>query len=70
MSFEVGADEFFNRCDDCGRFNCCCEEEYWECYGGGFDPENIEHLCQNCFKHEALINGICGMCSELEPYLI
>lgn len=34
-----------------------------------YDERNAEYLCIKCGR-EAIINGLCGMCSELHPELM
>ena len=31
---------------------------------------NAEHVCVKCGEREAIINNVCGMCSELHPYTV
>jgi hypothetical protein len=40
-----------------------CDEDFVE----GFDPTDIEQVCRICLRHEAILCGLCAMCSELHP---
>lgn len=31
---------------------------------------DAERICVKCGKREAIINRVCGMCSELHPYMV
>lgn len=55
----------FCSCDmpDCS----ICGDDYGD---DDFDLTNIEHLCGQCLRNEAIMSGLCGMCSELYPHLI
>lgn len=32
--------------------------------------QDAERICVKCGKREAIINRVCGMCSELHPYMV
>lgn len=49
-------------CDEIGGEESLDEEEY-------FDEPSAEFLCIRCGR-EAIINRLCGMCSELHPELM
>lgn len=61
-----------------GQFCLVCTQR--EENGGEYDDEDfdeaenyelsVEHTCVKCLKREAIINHVCGMCSELYPYMV
>ncbi len=42
------------------------DEMYFE-YDDEIDENDAEYLCIKCGTREAIINRLCGMCSELHP---
>lgn len=36
-------------------------------YDYEYDETDAEHTCFKCGKREAILNGLCGMCGELNP---
>jgi hypothetical protein len=44
-----------------------CDDDYED-----DEPDElaVEHTCVKCGTREAIVNRVCGMCSELYPYMV
>lgn len=53
-----------------GQLCGMCQEQIVDDFDYDDDVDSAEYLCVKCGERDAIVNNVCGMCSELHPYMV
>jgi hypothetical protein len=53
-----------------GQLCGMCQEQIVDDFDYEDDFSGAEHLCVKCGERDAIVNDVCGMCSELHPNMV